>query len=560
MFGLGRRRKLTREIEPDEIFIDSSNLPAFDTDQFEGKIERPIGRQALVVTVGIVALLMLVYAGRAWNLQFINGTAYAKQAAENQLTEKIIFADRGIIEDRAGRELAYNERSGAGDDFAQRVYSAFRGISHVVGYVKPPQKDSSGFYFRAAFEGVAGIERAMGGVLAGQNGITLTETNATGEVVSQSAQVEPTQGSTIRLSIDALITQGLFDAIKGRADGSHFQGGSGVLMDIDTGEIIALTSYPEYSSEALSNGDKDALAALNQDTRQPFLNRAISGLYAPGSIVKPFIAVGALTEGVVDEDKKILSTGSISIPNPYDPAKPSVYKDWRPQGWVDVRQAIAVSSDVYFYEVGGGFEDQQGLGIDNIDKYLRLFGFGNPTGLGGFEEPSGTIPTPQWKLENFGGDPWRVGDTYHTAIGQYGVQVTPLQAARAVASIANGGFLVTPTLIASSTPEKKSLNLSSHILDVVKEGMRLSVTEGTATAVDLPFIKMGGKTGTAQVGVKNEFVNSWIVGFFPYDKPKYAFAIVLERAPAGTLYGAPAAASDFFNWMRDHAPEYFQQQ
>jgi penicillin-binding protein 2 len=225
---------------------------------------------------------------------------------------------------------------------------------------------------------------------------------------------------------------------------------------------------------------------------------------------------------------------------------------------VDVRHAIAVSSDVYFYEVGGGFEGQKGLGIDNLDKYLRLFGFGSPSGLSGFDEPSGTIPTPEWKLKNFGGDPWRVGDTYHTAIGQYGVQVTPLQAARAVASIANGGFLVTPTLIASSTPERKDLGLSSHILDVVKEGMRLSVTEGTAAAVNLPYIKMGGKTGTAQVGVKNEYVNSWIVGFFPYDKPKYAFAIVLERAPAGTLFGAPAAAADFFAWMREHAPDYLR--
>lgn len=557
MFGLGRRR-LTREIEPDEIFLDSSNLPQFDTDQFEGKLERPIGRRALIVTVGIVLALMVVFVGRAWNLQFINGTAYAKQAAENQLTEKIIFADRGIIEDRTGRQLAYNNRDQPEDEFAARIYSVYRGISHVVGYVKPPQKDSSGFYFRTTFEGVAGIERSMGGVLAGENGITLTETNAKGDVVSQSAQVEPTQGSAIRLSIDAVVSQGLFDAIKGRSDSSHFQGGSGVLIDIETGEIIALTSYPEYSSSVLSNGDKNALQALNDDSRQPFLNRAISGLYAPGSIVKPFVAVGALTEGVVDETTKILSTGSISLPNPYDPKNPSIFKDWRPQGWVDMRQAIAVSSDVYFYEVGGGFENQIGLGIEKLDTYLRLFGFGASAGLSGFDEPAGTIPTPQWKLENFDGDPWRIGDTYHTAIGQYGVQVTPLQVARAVAAIANGGQIVTPTLLASSTPEQKDLHLSAHVLDVVKEGMRLSVTQGTAAAVNLPFVEIGGKTGTAQVGLKNEYVNSWVAGFFPYSHPKYAFAIVLERAPAGTLFGAPAAASDFFYWLEANAPQYLQ--
>jgi penicillin-binding protein 2 len=352
------------------------------------------------------------------------------------------------------------------------------------------------------------------------------------------------------------VTQGLFDAIAARADASGFQGGSGVIMDIHTGEIIALTSYPEYSMQALSDGDKDSLAALMADKRQPFLNRAVNGLYSPGSIIKPFVGVAALTEGVIDENKQILSTGSISLPNPYDPAHPSVFKDWRPQGLVNVRQAIAVSSDVYFYEVGGGFQNQPGLGIDRIDQYLRLFGFGAPAGLLGFDEPAGTIPTPAWKLANFDNDPWRIGDTYHTAIGQYGVQVTPLQAARAVAALANGGMLMTPTIIASSTPQGVDLHLPAHNLDVAKEGMRMGVTQGIATAVNIPGLAVAAKTGTAQVGVHNEYINSWMVGFFPYDNPRYAYAIVLERGPASTLVGASAAASDFLRWMIANAPEY----
>jgi penicillin-binding protein 2 len=557
MRGIFPKRR-RQEIEADEIFIDSSNIADLDIDQFEGRIERPIGRRALIAAGGIVCVLMFIYAGRAFDLQFINGTAYAKQAAENQLSEKVIFADRGVIEDRNGTELAYNNLEHAEDDFAARKYTSTRGLAHVVGYVKPPAKDSSGFYFRTSFDGIDGVEETLNAALAGQNGITLTETDATGAVVSQAQKVSPTMGAKVRLSIDAKLTQGLYDSIAARAQGSNFQGGSGVVMDIETGELIALTSYPEYSMQALSDGDKETLQGLMADKRQPFLDRAISGLYAPGSIVKPFVGVAALTEGVIDEYRQILSTGSISLPNPYDASKPSIFKDWRAQGLVDMRHAIAVSSDVYFYEVGGGFQSQTGLGIARLDKYLRLFGFGSPTGLAGFNEPSGTIPTPEWKLVTFDGDQWRVGDTYHTAIGQYGLQVTPLQAARAVAALANGGKLLTPTILASSTVRSVDLKLPQHNLEVAKEGMRLGVTEGIAGAVNLASVAVAAKTGTAQVGMKNEFANSWLVGFFPYEHPRYSFAIVLERGPAGTTVGAPAAGGDFFRFLESTMPQYLR--
>jgi penicillin-binding protein 2 len=556
--GWGRKRR-TNEIEPDEIFIDSSNLPAFDRDQFEGRIEQPIKRSTILLTGILVTLLLVLYAGRAFDLAFINGTAYAKQAAENQLTQAVVFADRGVIIDRNGKELAYNTRSATStDEFAARTYAPYRGLAHVVGYVKSPAKDSSGTFYRDSFVGIDGAEQAFDGELQGQNGLVLTETDAHGKVVSQSTSLPPQTGQKITLSVDADLTQGLYDAIAQRAQDSNFQGGAGVIMDIHTGEIMALTSYPDYSSQLLSDGDRNALVSLDSNPRQPFLNRVTDGLYAPGSIVKPFVGVGALVEGVIDENKKILSTGSISIPNPYDPAHPSVFKDWRPQGWVDIRDAIAVSSDVYFYEVGGGYQDQPGLGIDNIDKYLRLFGFGSEPGLTGFSQKVGTIPTPAWKEENFPGDPWRIGDTYHTAIGQYGVQVTPLQAVRAVAALANGGTLLTPTLLASTTPVKKDLGIPSDPLEVVREGMRQGVQVGIAGAVNVPFVNVAAKTGTAQVGSQNQFENSWMIGFFPYEHPKYAYAVVLERGPAGTTVGAPAAMNTFLWWLSQNEPQYFQ--
>ncbi|OGC84498.1 hypothetical protein A3F55_02035 [Candidatus Adlerbacteria bacterium RIFCSPHIGHO2_12_FULL_53_18] len=552
------RRQRSPEIHPDEIFVDSSNLQAFDTDQFEGRIERPIGQGALLFVSSLLLLLVGLYCLRAFDLQFVKGVAYAKQAAENQLAERIIFADRGTVVDRTGRELAYNVRVDAESDFAERHYGQYRGLSHIVGYTKAPTKDSSGHYFRTSFEGIEGVERAYNDVLAGHNGITLTETDARGNVVSESAQRPPQTGEQVSLSLDAEVTQGLYDAIAARAEGSKFQGGAGAVIDIETGELLALTSYPEYSSEALSRGREEALEAFFADERNPFLNRAISGLYAPGSIVKPMVAIAALAEGVIDEFKEILSTGSISIPNPYFPDQPSIFRDWKAHGYTDMRHAIAVSSDVYFYTVGGGYKDQQGLGIATLDEYFKLFGMGNPTGLMGFEEPGGTIPTPEWKEATFGGDPWRVGDTYNTAIGQYGVQVTPLQMARMAAAIANGGMVLTPALIASSSPQGTSLPIDPHAFEVAREGMRLAAQGGTAAAVNMPFIEVAGKTGTAQVGAQNQFMNSWVIGFYPYENPRWAFAVVLERAPAGTAVGAPAAMNAFLWWLKANAPEYLE--
>ena len=558
MWWKKRGHKRHQEIDPDEILIDSKNVSEFDTDQFEGRIERPLSRRSLALAGAALAFLALMLLLRAGDLQVVHGTAYAKQARENQLENKVLFADRGLIEDRTGRPLAWNDRSAA-DEFAARVYAAYRGVGHALGYAKAPAKDSAGFYFRDTFEGVDGAEKAFDAVLRGQNGVTLTETDARGKVVSQAAVQAPVQGQKLVLSIDAQVSQGLYDILATHARDARAQGAAGVVMDVRTGELLALTSYPEYSSAALAGGDAAAINSYNADKHLPFLNRATDGLYAPGSIIKPLVATAALAEGVIDEYKQILSTGQLVVQNPYDPEKPTIFKDWRVNGWTDARRAIAVSSDIYFYQVGGGFESQPGLGIARIDEYLKLFGFGSDAGLAGYSEVGGTIPTPEWKAANFPDDPmWRVGNTYHTAIGQYGTLVTPLQAARMVAAIANGGILLTPSLVASSSPKAQQLAIDAHALQVAREGMRLGVTDGIATAVNLPFVHVAAKTGTAQVGARNENQNAWMVGFWPYENPHYAYAVVLEKMPAGTQIGGSVVMSDFFNYLFINAPQYLE--
>lgn len=552
------KKRRSFEIAPDEVLLDSSNLPNFDKDQFEGRLEVPLAQRSFIFLAFVGVFIFVGFIVRAATLQIIHGVEYADRAQNNQLSEKTVFADRGIIFDRNGVVLAGNIRKNISEEFATRSYSEYRGVAHVVGYVKPPTKDSSGSYFRRVFEGMDGLEKKYSTELSGTNGLVLSEVDARGKVVSESVIDAPVSGKKIVSSIDAKLSEALYDRIQERVKASGYEAGAGVIMDVNTGELIAMVSYPEYSSSALSAGDSDAIKNFNTDIRQPFLDRVTDGLYAPGSIVKPIMAIAALTEGVIDENKKILSTGSISLPNPYNPSKPSLYRDWKAHGWVDMRSAIANSSDVYFYEVGGGYQTQKGMGIYAIEKYLRLFGFGESTALMGNNEPAGSIPSPEWKEKNFPGDPWRVGDTYHTVIGQYGTTITPLQAVRAIAAVANNGKLLTPTLLASSTVSSKNIALSPHVFTVAKEGMRMAVEGATAQAVNFSFVHVAGKTGTAQIGTKNQFMNSWVVGFFPYESPRYAFAVVLQKAPAGTNIGAPAVMGSFIPWVREHAPYYLE--
>ncbi len=546
---LGKNSRDYHAIEPDEILIDAANLPAFDTARLEGKIERPISGQAFRAFLTIALILSVVLVGQLVNLQIFRYPALAARAEANSLAETTISADRGLVTDRNGALLAGNSAAKE-PGLSTRVYPLGAAASNLIGYVSYPKRDQNGQWYQYSTEGVVGIEAADNDRLAGQNGMRIAETNASGQAVSGSIVRQPHAGSDIRLSIDANLQKELYAEIQDRSEASGWRGGSGVVMDVETGEVLAVASYPSFDPEVLSSGEpKDTVQRFLNDSRSPFLDRAVSGLYTPGSVVKPFIASAALQEHVIRPEKQILSTGSISVPNPYDSAHPSVFKDWRVNGFVDMRHAIAVSSDVYFYEVGGGFEDQPGLGISAIDRYMRDFGFGEVTGIPLLGEEAGTIPDPEWKADTFAGEPWFLGDTYHTAIGQYGFQVTPMQLVRGIAAVANGGTLLSPVIEAGQRGVATPVSVSDSNLAVVREGMRLCVTEGICQSLAIPVLSVAGKTGTAQVGVHNEYTNSVVEGFFPYEHPRFAFAVVMERAKSGTLQGAPAVMGQVLQWI-----------
>jgi len=561
-----RKKIHTYEIDPDEVLMDARNLPAFDEQQFEGRIERPIGKRALFFLGLTLASIAITFLWRLTDLQIVNGAAYRAQAENNSLRHTPIFSERGIIYDRRNVPLAWNQASAAFQEFPERMYSTLPGIAHIVGYVNYPKKDKSGVFYQTELIGKDGIERQYQDALAGSIGIKISEIDVRGDITGESAIRPPENGTNITLSIDAELQSAFYTYIERLSNDVGFQGGAGVLMNVHTGEILALTSFPEYDPNVISSGtDRNVISRALNDSSLPFLNRAVSGLYTPGSTVKPFFGIAALTEGVISPDKKILSTGSISIPNPYNPELKTVFNDWKAHGWVDLREAIAVSSNVYFFEVGGGYQDQKGLGILKLEEYARLFGLGEKTNIDLPGEIDGIIPSPEWKQNVFPDDPWRIGDTYNTAIGQYGFQITPIQLVRAIAAIANGGTIVEPHVLLSlgdtSTIERKivrEIPASEQDIGIVREGMRKGVTEGISQVLNLPYVHVAAKTGTAEIGSAKKFANSWITGFFPYENPQYAFAIVMEKGPRNNLQGSVFAARNLFEWMNTHRPEYLK--
>ncbi len=546
-------------VEPDEIFLDSKNLQNFDRQQFEGRIEKPIPKNT-IIALGMLFLFFIgIFSIRLVYLQIEKGEAYYNRSQNNVLEKVIIFTDRGVIYDRNKVALVWNKKE-VTDTIPTRTYLS-PGFSHLAGYVSYPTQDKTGNFWQGDFIGKDGLEKQYNDILKGENGSKIIETDALGKIYSVNVVNSPKQGADLVTTVDSRIQKELFSLIEDLSVNKTFAGGSGVIMDVRNGEIIATTSFPEYNSEILSLGkEKIIINSYLTDKRKVFLDKNISGLYTPGSIVKPFFALGALAEGIIDANKKILSTGSISVPNPYFPDQKTIFKDWRVNGWTNMMEAIAVSSDIYFYAIGGGYEDQKGLGIVNMGKYAKLFGFGDKTGIDLPDEKIGIIPSPEWKIKNFKGDPWRIGNTYHTAIGQYGFQVTPIEMVRAVGSIANKGKLLTPHLILGDTVKENKfsiLNFNQTYFDIVHKGMRDAVTFGTATSLNVPYVKIAAKTGTAQVGVAKNKVNSWIVGFFPYENPKYAFTVMMEAGPANGSVGASSVMRQLLDWMSINTPEYF---
>ena len=552
-FSRRRRAGRNTEIAPEEIFLDASNSPAFDRARFEGRLERPLRVATFWWLGATLGVIFLILVARAFQLEVLDGGTFAAESARNSLAKETLFAQRGVIEDRNGVVLAENMELANGD--IRREYP-IPGMGQVIGYVSYPKKDANGNYYDTAEVGLAGLEAEYDAQLSGVNGEVLVERDALGAVRSQGVVVPAKQGATLRLSLDADLEKKFAQAVADTAQKDGFEAGAGVIMDVHTGGVAAIVSYPSYDPNVMSLGQPAATIALyNSDAGHPFLDHAVQGVYTPGSIVKPFEAAGALTDGIITPSTIIDDPGVLSVPDPYHPGKSFIYTGWKALGLVNVEKAIAWSSDVFFYTVGGGNGAQKGLGIDRLDYWYRAFGLGHTTGIDLPGEAAGVVPSPSWKEATFG-EPWYLGDTYHTAIGQYGTQVTPVQMACATAALANGGTLLTPTLLTGQKPRGTAVPVNVSDLAVVRAGMRDGVTSALAQAIHLPYLAVAAKTGTAQVGTRNQFDNSWVEGFFPYQNPEYSFAVVLERGPSGSGEDAVNVMQELFDALHAEGSAY----
>lgn len=417
-------------------------------------------------------------------------------------------------------------------------------FSHVLGYVgRVGEEDlKNNNYSVNDYSGKTGLEKHYEGVLSGIPGKVQIIKNAMGVKRGDEILSNPQRGHNLVLNIDLNFQKKVYEALEKSIKNIGSKKGAAVALDPRNGSILALVSYPAYDNNVFSGGISAAdFNKLQRDPYQPFFNRAIAAKYPTGSTIKPFLASAALQEKIISPEKKINDPGYILVQSKYDPSVIYKFGGVEPHGFVDMREAIAVSSNIYFYTIGGGYGDQKGLGPSLIKKYLDLFGWEEKTGIDLPGEFGGFIPDPEWKKQAKN-ESWWDGDTYNLSIGQSDLQVTPLQVASAYAAIANGGTLYEPQIVGKivdgSGENSKTITefqpeiirqnfISSDNLKIIREGMRDGVVRGSSSTLNNLPVKVAGKTGTVETG-KDGIFNTWSSNFAPYDDPEIVFVATIE--------------------------------
>ena len=437
---------------------------------------------------------------------------------------------------------------------SKRSYPMGNLAAHLLGYVGEANQrelEQSSVYHRGDLVGKFGIEKTWDVALRGKNGGRQIEVDASGRRLRTLEEVASQTGQNLILTIDIDLQKQVEDILGERP-------GAVIVLDVNSGEILALASAPTFDPGVFARGiTAEEWRLLRDDPLNPMTNRAIQGQYPPASTFKMITAAAALEEGVVTPDTRFYCPGRLRVAG-------HTFRCWRRRGHgsVDLRRALAVSCDVYFYHLG------QRLGIANIATYSRRFGLDEPLGIGLAYEAGGLIPDRAWKRKHIG-DPWYPGETITASIGQGYVTATPLQMAAVAAAVANGGTIYQPRIlkqilgangevVTTASPEVvRHTGVSPEHLRVIAEGMHdvVHAGYGTGRRARLPKargraqIRIAGKTGTAQViagrgggstKVARRFRDhAWFVAFAPVDKPKVAVACLLEHAGHG---GGRAAA------------------
>lgn len=562
-----------------------------------------------------VVLLFCVFGIRLWYLQVYKHDFYLSRAQENRTRQSTMFSPRGIIRDRTGLLLAENTPAyalalvredcpdipgtldqisrwtGQPRDELQKAFEIGRkrvkhfdeqvivpnipfelvalieahrqdwpgltiavrpkrsyvygeALAHVLGYVARANEDELNKDPDLQLGdnvGKQGVELVLERRLRGTKGLEEFEVDASGRVLSSRVVSQPVMGEDLDLSISLSLQEVATRALDGRA-------GSVVAMDADTGEVLALVSLPSYDPNEFVVGISHAKwNELLEDPLHPLQNRPVQSTYPPGSIFK--LAVGALgiESGAVTASKTVFCSGKHTLGT-------RDFRCWKRggHGTTDFRKSLVESCDVYYYQLG------EQLGVEAISDFCVRSGFGVRTGIELPHERAGNMPTPEWKFKRFG-EKWQRGETLNYAIGQGYTLTTPLQAARFIAALVNGGRILRPTLLLSEEPEVQGeLPISPAVRKLVVDAMVATVEgeRGTARVLRRPGLRIGGKTGTAQVVKLQERYekktheipykyrdHAWMASFGEKDGKRFVVVSMVEHGGHGSSDAGPVAGA-----------------
>lgn len=489
-----------------------------------------------------------------------------------------------------------------------REYPTGNLTSEVIGFLGPITAQLEKTYTDQGFVanrdkiGFAGVEYSLNKILMGKNGTRVVEQDVAGKILRDlEPPVEPVPGNNVELTIDTRLQAAARSALTGQMDALNrrlpemgLNTGAVVAMNPKTGEILAMVSVPNYENNRMARQIPFYYyQQLENDPTKPLLNHAITGEYPPGSVYKLVTSLGILNEHTISPTQIVEDPGKITLTEKFSPNDPGFQRDFvcytykitgAGHGKVDFLKGISQSCDVYFYKVAGGYKDEvkEGLEIERMKQYALALGYGAPSGIELPGETAGVSPDRKWKRINKG-ENWSTGDTYIAAIGQGYVTASPLQVLMSMATIANDGKQMQPTLVRNVldsegnvvipfTPKLKvDITQTPVIAEVdenqlptgtfktvepaavqlLKEGLRNVVVDGTATGIFAGFsIPTAGKTGTAEYcddiadarglcKFGNWPAHAWYVGVAPYDDPEIAVVAFVYNGNEGATTAGP---------------------
>jgi penicillin-binding protein 2 len=577
----------------------------------ESTARREAWRRRVLVLAGVAAFAFVGLLGQLWYLQVLEGGKLQEMSERNRIRVRPVAAPRGILFDRNGLALVDNRPAFTlslipreiddrdtvmarlsvllkiplreledalervpPDSFRpvrvrrgltleevtkveerklelpgvvvevepERVYPTSTFAAHLLGYVREVSDDQmkQGRYRRGDMIGQSGLERLLDEHLRGRDGGERIEVDALGRPVQVMRREEPDPGAQVITTVDRRIQEAAERAMAGRS-------GAVIVMDPRNGDVLAMTSSPAFELDRLTgNLDKDEWLKVIRDPLTPLMNRALQSQYAPGSVFKIVVAAAGLQEGTLTPMDRTYCNGEFHLGN-------WTFKDWKEggHGHVDTRTALIHSCNIFFYQAG------LKVGPAAIARYAEAFGLGSPSGIDLGGEKAGLVPFLDGR-RRIDGRKWQAGDTVNMSIGQGQVLVTPMQIARMMSAVANGGVLWRPRLVqrvervdgslaySSSSKMTGRVDLSPIVWAFLRQALAGVVNEGgTGGAARIPGVEIAGKTGTAQSVSKSDSAkgqdHAWFASFAPAQDPEVVVVVLVERGGKGGQVAAPIA-------------------